>query len=148
MLYDFELTLHETPYFPSSWILWKAQKDQVNIIFPLRFWLIKNCISHHQKFEYKTFPVISNTIFPSTILLKTRTAFPISKKLKTRTFTNQWILSFHQLFGSEKDRIPLLWDFQNKNVSVISKNHLSINFWPNKTPCFFISKRFKLKTLQ
>ena len=34
-------TLHEKPYFPSPGISWKAQKDQVNIIFSPTFWLKK-----------------------------------------------------------------------------------------------------------
>ena len=34
-------SLHEKPYFPSPGISWKAQKDQVNIIFPSTFWLKK-----------------------------------------------------------------------------------------------------------
>ena len=30
---------HEKPYFPSPGVLWKPQKDQVNIIFPSTFWI-------------------------------------------------------------------------------------------------------------
>ena len=36
-----EPTLHEKPHFPSPGISWKAKKNQVNIIFPSTFWLIK-----------------------------------------------------------------------------------------------------------
>ena len=32
-------SLHQKPYFSSPGISWKAQKDQVNIIFPSTFWL-------------------------------------------------------------------------------------------------------------
>ena len=35
------LSLYEKPYFPSPGISVKAQKDQVNIIFPSTFWLKK-----------------------------------------------------------------------------------------------------------
>ena len=35
------VSLHEKPYFPSPGISWKAQKDQVNTIFPSTFWLKK-----------------------------------------------------------------------------------------------------------
>ena len=33
----FQVTLHKKTYFPSPGISWKAQKDQVNIIFPSTF---------------------------------------------------------------------------------------------------------------
>ena len=38
---ELKQTLHEKPYFPGPGISWKAQKDQVNIIFPSAFWLKK-----------------------------------------------------------------------------------------------------------
>ena len=37
LLADLVHTLRKKPYFPSPGILWKTQKDQVNIIFPSIF---------------------------------------------------------------------------------------------------------------
>ena len=54
--YFHQFALHEKPYLPSPGISWKAQKDQVNMFFP------------------------------STFSAEKKTVFPISEKLKTRTF--------------------------------------------------------------
>ena len=53
---------HEKPYFPSPGISWKAQKDQVNIIFPSTFCLKKRHISHHRKVQNKNFSLICKYI--------------------------------------------------------------------------------------
>ena len=46
------------------------------------------------------------------------------------------ISSFHQLFGWKKDRISHHRKVQNKNFSVTSKYHLSINFLTQKKTDF------------
>ena len=47
--------MHEKPYLLSSGILWKAQKDQVNIIFSSTFWLRKRPFPISEKFKTRTF---------------------------------------------------------------------------------------------
>ena len=88
----FHLLYQKTQNFSfSPGISWKAQKDQVNIIFPSTFWL------------------------------KKRSSFPFPKIPKQKCFNNQYISSFHQRLGSKKDRISYIRRVQNKNFSVISK---------------------------
>ena len=53
-----QITLHEKPYFKGPGISWKAQKDQVNIIFSSTFWLRKDRTSH-RKVQDKNFSVTS-----------------------------------------------------------------------------------------
>ena len=101
-------SLYDKPYLSSPGISWKAQKDQVNTIFPSTFWL------------------------------KKRPYFPTPKSPKQELFNSQSILSFHQLFGSKKDRISHSQNDQNKNFSVISKYHISINFLAEKYHIFHL----------
>ena len=61
--YRLLFALHEKPYFPGSGISWKAQKDQVNIIFASAFWLKKDRISYHRKVENKNFSAAQNKNF-------------------------------------------------------------------------------------
>ena len=103
---SFPYTLHEKPYFPSPRISWKAQKDQVNIIFPSTFWLKKDRIFHHRKVQNKNFSVISKYHL------------------------------FHQLLDSKRGRVYHHRKVQNKNFSVISKYHLYTNFVAQKIPFF------------
>ena len=109
-------SLHEKPYFTGSGISWKAQKDQVNIIFPSTFWLKKRSyfpspksskqelgnqyissfrqlldskkdrISHHRKVQNKNFSIISKYHLSHQVLNSKKTIFPITEKFKTRTF--------------------------------------------------------------
>ena len=65
---------------------WKAQKDQVNIIFSSTFWLKKERISHQQKVQNKNFSVTSKYHLSINVLAQEKTVFPISEKVKTRTF--------------------------------------------------------------
>ena len=60
------------------------------------------------------------------------------------TFHHQ-LPSFHRLLGSKRDRISHYRKVHNKNISVISKYHLYINFMAQITP-FFIPKNFKTRT--
>ena len=54
---------------------------------------------------------------------------------------NSWkTLSFHQIFGSKEDPTSHLWNVQNKNFSLISKYHLSINFITQKWLYFHLLK--------
>ena len=115
------LSRHEKPYFPSPGISWKAQKDQVNIIFPSTSWLEKrpyfpspknskqelsviskyhlsinflaqkNRISHFRKDQCKNFSVISKYH----ISIKFLDQKYISKKFKTRTFQLSVNMIFH-----------------------------------------------------
>ena len=50
---------HEKPYFPSPAISWKAQKHQLNIIYPSTSWLKKDHISHLRKVQNKNLIVVS-----------------------------------------------------------------------------------------
>ena len=83
------ITLREKPYFPGPGISKKAQKDHVNIIFPLTFWLKKDRISHHRKVQNKNFSVTSKYHLSINFLTQKKTVFPITEKFKTRTFQNQ-----------------------------------------------------------
>ena len=80
------IALHEEPCFLSPGISWKAQKDQVNIIFPSTFWLKKDHISHHRKFQNKKFLVFNKYHLSINFLAQKKTIFPIFEKFKTRTF--------------------------------------------------------------
>ena len=115
-----KLTLHEKPYFPSPRILWKAQKDQINIIFPSTLRMKNDCVSHNWKVQNKNFSVISIYHLSSTFWLKQISYFPSRKSSKHKLFSNQQISSFHQLFGSKKVLFFHLRKVQNKNFSVIS----------------------------
>ena len=48
--------------------------------------------------------------------------------------------SFHQLFGSKKDRISHSRKDQNKNFLLISKYHISINFLAQEYHIFHLQK--------
>ena len=74
-------TPHEKPG-----ISWKAKKYQVNIIFLSTFWLKTDRISHHQKVQTRNFSVISKHHFSFYFSAQQKTVFPISEKIKLRTF--------------------------------------------------------------
>ena len=118
LLHISQHTLREKPYFPSPTISWKAQKDQVNIIFSSIFWL------------------------------KKRPYFPSPRRSKQELHINQYISSFHQLLDSKKDRISHHRKVQNKNFSIISKYYLSINFLALKKTVFPIPEKIKTRTFQ
>ena len=82
-------SLHEKPYFPSPGISWKAQKDQVNIIFPSTFWFKKYPISHLQKVQSENFSVISNYHFSINFLAQKRPHFPSPDSSKQDLFSYQ-----------------------------------------------------------
>ena len=111
-------TLREKPYFPSPTISWKAQKDQVNIIFSSIFWL------------------------------KKRPYFPSPRRSKQELHINQYISSFHQLLDSKKDRISHHRKVQNKNFSIISKYYLAVNVLAQKKTVFPIPENIKTRTFQ
>ena len=115
---SFPYTLHEKPYFPSPRISWKAQKDQVNIIFPSTFWLKKDRIFHHRKVQNKNFLVTSKYHISINLLTRKKTVFPTTEKFKTRTFQ----LSVNIIF--------------------------SINFLTQKEAVFTITEKFKTRTFQ
>ena len=56
--------------------------------------------------------------------------------------------TFASYFLAKKDRSSHLRKDQNKNFSVITKHHLSINFLAQKGPYFHLQKVFKTKTFQ
>ena len=80
------LALHKKQDFPSPGISWKAQKYQVNIIFPSTFDSKKNGVSHLQKVQNKNFSVINKYHILVNFLTQKKTIFPISENFKTRTF--------------------------------------------------------------
>ena len=79
-------SLQENPYCPSPGISWKAQKDQVNTIFPSTFWLKKDHVSHHWKVQNKNISVIIKYHLSIIFLAHKKTVFPISQKFKPTTF--------------------------------------------------------------
>ena len=84
-----DLPMHEKPYFASPGISRKAQKGQINIIFPSTFWLKKDRISHHRIVQNKNFSVIKKILFLSSFCFKKRPYFPSPKNSKQETFSNQ-----------------------------------------------------------
>ena len=112
------ITLREKPYFPGPGISKKAQKDHVNIIFPLTFWLKKHRISFHRKVQNKNFSVTSKYHFSINFLTQ------------------------------KKDRISNHRKVQNKNFPVISKYHISVNFLAPEKTVFPISEKAKARPFQ
>ena len=76
------LTLHEKPYFPGPGILWKAPKDQADIIFTSVFCLKKDRISHHRKVQNKDFSVNSKNHLSINFLSKKKPYFLFPKSSK------------------------------------------------------------------
>ena len=99
------LTLHEKPYFPGPGILWKAPKDQTDIIFTSVFCLKKDRISHHRKVQNKDFSVNSKNHLSINFLSKKKTVFSISKKFKGRNFQQSVNIVFRSTFWLKKDSI-------------------------------------------
>ena len=62
-------------------------------------------------------------------LVEKKTVFPVTEKFKPRTFQYLENIIFHYFFGSKKDSISHLRKVQNKNFSVTSKYHISINLF-------------------
>ena len=93
-----ELTLREKPCFPSPGISWKAQKDQVNIIFPSTFWLKKGRISHHWKVQNKNFSVISKYHISINFLAQKYHIFHL-QKIQNKNFL---VISKHDIPSQRK----------------------------------------------
>ena len=70
-------------------ISWKAQKNQVNIIFPLTFWIKKDHISHLRKVQNKSCLVTSKYHFFHQILGSKKTVFPSPESSEQEPFSNQ-----------------------------------------------------------
>ena len=85
----FKVCVIQKPYFTSPGISWKAQKDQVNIIFPSTFWLKKDRISHSWKDQNKHFSVISKYHLSIIFLNQKRPYFSFLKRSKQELFSNQ-----------------------------------------------------------
>ena len=85
----FNVCLMQKPYFPSPGISWKAQKDQVNIIFLSTFWLKKDRISHSWKDQNKNFSVISKYHLCIIFFDSKKAVLLIPEKIKTELFSNQ-----------------------------------------------------------
>ena len=90
--------LKKKTYFQSPRISWKAQKDQVNIIFPSTFWLKNRPCSNHRKVQSNKFSVISKYHLSINFLTQKKIVFPISETSKPRTF--QWLINiiFRSIF--------------------------------------------------
>ena len=73
-----------------SWIIsrisWKAQKHQVNIIFPSNFWLKKDCNSHLWKVQSKNFSVIGKYHLSMDFLAQKREYFLSTSWLRKRPY--------------------------------------------------------------
>ena len=131
-------TLHEKPYFPGPGISWKAQKGQVNIIFPSTFWLKKDSISYHQKVQNKNFSVTNKYHLSINFLTQKRQYFPSLKSSKEElSAISKYHLSINFL-AQKKTVFPI---FQNiKTRTEISKYHISINFLAQGHHIFHLQK--------
>ena len=96
-------SLHEKPCFLSPGISWKAQKEQVNIIFPSTFWLKKRSYSHHLKVQNRNFSLTSKYDLSINFLPQKKTVFSTTEKFKNKNFSviSKYHL-FHQLLDSKK----------------------------------------------
>ena len=81
------------------------------------------------------------------VLAEKRPYFPSPKSSNQELSSNQEIY-FRQLFGLRKDHIYHFWNGQNKNFSVISKYHISVNFLAQEKIVFLISEKVKTRTFQ
>ena len=120
MLYSIYCT--KTPYFQSPGISWKAQKDQVIIIFYQDFGSKKDRISHLRKVPNKNFSVISKYHLSTNFLAQEKTEFPIFENFKARTF--HW--SVNVVFHAKENKILLF--FENwKIIFLISCNIMQVS---------------------
>ena len=83
-----------------------------------------------------------NITFTSTFWLK-KTVFPITEKLKTRTFQQPVSIIFPSTFCLKKIRIFHPWKIQNSNILVISNIMFSPTFVSKKRPHFPFPKSWK-----
>ena len=82
-------TMYEKQHFLSPGISWKAQKDQVNIIFSSTFSLKKYRTFHHRKAQNKNFSVISKHHLSINFLAQKRPCFLSLKSSKQEIFSIQ-----------------------------------------------------------
>ena len=79
-------SLHKKPYFHSPAISWKAQKQQVNIIFS--FGSKKTVFPTSEKVQNKNFSIISKYNLSINFLAQKRPYFPFPKGSKQELFSN------------------------------------------------------------
>ena len=118
------ITLREKPYFPCPGISWKAQKDQVSIIFPSTFWLKKRPYFPSPKSSNKNFSVISKYHLSINFLAQKKGRISHSRKDQNNNFSviSKYHISIN--FLAQKYHIFHLQKFQNKNFSVIGKDDI------------------------
>ena len=104
------LSLHKKDIFSKSWNIMESSKRPSKYYLSIKF------------------------------LAEKRSYFSSPKSLKQELFSNQYISSFHQLPGYEKNRISHLQQVPNKNSSVISKYNFSFNFLCKKDSIFHLWK--------
>ena len=109
------------PYFQSPGISWKAQKDQVIIIFYQGFGSKKDRISHLRKVQNKNFSVISKYHLSSTFWLKKDRVSHL-RNVQNKNFSVISKYHFSSTFWLKKDRISHLRKFENKNLSLITEH--------------------------
>ena len=106
----------------------------------------KDRISHLRTVQNMNFQAISKYHLYINFLAQKKTVFPIYEKFKTRTFQYSVNIIFSSTFWLKNPRIFHLQKFLNKNFSVFSNYHLSINFLARKKTVFSISENFKTRT--
>ena len=94
-------TLHKKPCFRNPGILWKAQKDQVNIIFLSSLCSKKDRIFYLQKVQNENFSVISKYHLSINFLPKKRPYFSPPKSSK----------QYHLSISEAKLRNTLFFEF-------------------------------------
>ena len=113
-------TQHEKTYLPGPGISWKAQKDQVYIIFSSTFWLKEDRISHHRKVQSKNFSLISKYHLSINFLTQKRPYFHSQKDQNKNFFVfSKYHISIN--FLTQKHRIFPLQKIQNNKFLGISK---------------------------
>ena len=88
-------TLLQKPWVPSPGMPWKAQKYQVNIIFPSNFWIIKDRISNLWIVQNKSVSVISED--GVTCLIKHHLIWELKDHL-------YWLLKYDTSLVNTKER--------------------------------------------
>ena len=104
----------------------------------------KNSISQVLQYQRKLKWPSKYHLFNSFLAVE-ETVFPIAKNFKTKIFQESVNAIFLLTFWFKKDLISHPRTVQNKNFSVISKYHISINFLAREKTVFFISENVKKK---
>ena len=144
-----ELALHEKPYFSNPGVSWKAQKDQVNIIFPSKFWLKKDPISHLWKIQNKDLPVVSKYHLSINFLVQKRPYFHL-RKVQNKNFS---VINKHGNPFYRKHHVIVFWElkdhlsrFLKYHASFVNTTERSFYQLPALKEIFFYSQKSIIST--